>query len=244
MALFRHIVDGRRTGCDKQVIVYGNGPHTRVVQGYLFDQDPVAGYIVDDHVVHHQPRLGGHDVLPLSEALERFPPQHYAVLVALAFRDFNGLRKDRSDALRAMGYELVSFVDRSARLPQHFSIAANSIVLDHVAINDGVTVGEGVFVSSGAKVGHDSMLEDYCWVGSGVAMAGGVRVGAFSMLGLNCSIKQNTRLAHHTLVTPNTFVNADTQPYDAIASDAGKSLGVDSRKLMRFAYVGKPGADQ
>jgi UDP-3-O-[3-hydroxymyristoyl] glucosamine N-acyltransferase len=239
MTIFSSICDGRVNPCDKKVLIYGNGPHTRVVYGYLFDENIISGFVVDDHVVHLQPFIGGMEVTPLSQVVERFPPQEYAVLVALGFRDFNGLRKDRTDALRHLGYQTVGFVDRSVRLPQSYSVETNCIIIDHVAVNDGVVIREGSFVSSGAMIGHDSVLGAYSWVGSGVALAGGVTVGDFSILGLNSSVKQNTELAHHTLVTANTFVNTDTKPYDAIASEAGKRLPFDSRKIMRFAYLGK-----
>lgn len=237
MTIFFSAKDGAIESCDRKLLLYGNGPHTRVIYGYLHELSILSGFIVDDHVVHHQPVIGNFSVTPLSRAVTEFPPDEYAVLVALAFRDFNDLRKDRTNALRQLGYRTASFIDQSVRLPKTYSIAENCIVIDHVALNDGVTIQEGSFVSSGAMLGHDSVLEPYSWVGSGVALAGGVAIGASSILGLNCSVKQNTKLGHHTLVFPNTFVNADTKPYDVIASDPGHRLSVDSRRMMKFAYI-------
>jgi len=237
MTIFFSINNGHIEPCDQKFVIYGNGPHTRVIHGYLHESPNLSGFIVDDHVVHQQPIIGGHAVVPLSRALIEFPPDEYAVLVALGFRDFNELRKNRSIALRELGYRTASFVDKSVRLPKNYSISENCIVIDHVAINDGVLINDGSFISSGAMLGHDSVLEAYSWIGSGVALAGGVLVGDSSVLGLNCSVKQNTHLGHHTLVLPNTFVNADTKPYEVIASEPGRKLPFDSRRMMRFAYI-------
>lgn len=237
MAIFFKVNDGQIDYCEQKFIIYGNGPHTRVIYGYVHDSVKLSGFIVDDHMVESQPHIGDYSVTPLSLALNEFPPKEYTVLVALGFRDFNNLRKEKTNLLRKLGYRIISFIDDSVRLPKNYSVEENCIVIDHAAINDGVVIKEGVFVSSGAMIGHDSILEGYSWIGSGVALAGGVVVGESSILGLNCSVKQNTHLGHHTLVFPNTFLNFDTDPYAVIASEAGKSLPYDSRRIMKFAYI-------
>jgi acetyltransferase-like isoleucine patch superfamily enzyme len=238
MTIFFSAKDGEFELCDRRLLLYGNGPHTRAIYGYVHDLPALSGFIVDDHVVHQRPAIGDFPVTPLSRAVAEFPPDEYAVLVALGYRDFNDLRRDRTQALRQLGYRTLSYIDPSVRLPRTFSVEENCIVIDHASLNDGVTIQEGTFVSCGAMVGHDSILEPYSWVGPGAALAGGVTIGQASILGLNCSVKQNTRLGHHTLVFPNTFVNADTRPYDVIASGAGKRLAFDSRRLMKLASMG------
>jgi acetyltransferase-like isoleucine patch superfamily enzyme len=237
MAVFYNAKDGEIEYCDRKLLLYGNGPHTRVIYGYLHELSIFSGFIVDDHVVHNQAAIGDFLVTPLSRAITEFPPDKYAVIVALGFRDFNNLRKDRSQVLKSLGYRIASFVDKSVRLPRSYSISENCIIIDHVSLNDGVSIEDGAFVSSGAMLGHDSLIKSFSWIGSGAALAGGVTVGESSILGLNCSIKQNTNLGHHSLVFPNTFVNADTAPYNVIASEAGRRLPYDSRRMMKFAFI-------
>lgn len=237
VAIFHRAKDGNIERCAKRFFLYGNGPHTRVIYGYLHELPGLSGFVVDDLCVPDQPRINEHAVVPFSRVTEVYPPSEYAALVPIGFRDFNALRERKSDELRALGYELLSFVDDSVRLPRNYDIASNCIVIDHVSLNDGVVVQEGVFVSSGAMVGHDSVLRRYSWIGSGVAMAGCIDVGEYTILGLNCAVKQNLTLGHHTLVLPSTFVNAHTKPYEAVAVPAGKSLKLDSRRVMKFAYI-------
>jgi acetyltransferase-like isoleucine patch superfamily enzyme len=244
MAIFYEAVDGRIAHCTKKFFLFGNGAHTRVIYGCLHQLPGFSGFVVDDAYVAQRPTINEHPVVPLSRATEVFPASEYVALVALAFRDLNGLRQKKSEELRALGYDLVSFVDDSVRLPRNLQIAANCIVIDHASLNDGAVLKSGVFVSNGAMIGHDSVLGAYSWIGSGVALAGGVDVGDFSILGLNASIKQNVALGHHTLVLPNTFVNASTKPYDVVAAPVGKSLKLDSRMVMKFAYIDSmPGAE-
>lgn len=235
--IFLRAQDGAFEPCHKRFFLYGNGPHTRVIYGYLHSLEGLSGFVVDDAVVHQQPVIDEYTVVPLSQALEAYPPDEYAALVALGFRDFNRLREIKSNTLKEMGYDLASFVDESVRLPKHYHISENCILIDHVSINEGASVQSGVFVSSGAMIGHDSVLNAYSWIGSGTALAGGVHVGTSSILGLNCSVKQNVVLGHHSLVFPNTFANANTDPYEVVASPAGKKMGMDSRLVMKFAYI-------
>ncbi|MEB3214198.1 MAG: hypothetical protein VKL39_22810 [Leptolyngbyaceae bacterium] len=236
MPFFSEIRSGEAIYPEKKIFVFGNGAHARTIYGYFFDEGLVEGFVVDDPFVEVTPTLGKLPVYPLSRVRERFPPDEYAALVALAFRDLNQLRKDKSDQLSKLGYEFVTFVDRSVRLPDQFSIAGNSIILGNVDLHHGVSVREGVFVSSGVILGHDSVLQAYSWIGSGTALAGWVDVGEFSVLGMNVSVKQNTKLSHHTLVSPNTFVNKDTAPNSSILSDSGKSVAINSNILHRFSY--------
>jgi carbonic anhydrase/acetyltransferase-like protein (isoleucine patch superfamily) len=236
MPFFTHIEHGTLNRPSKGVVVFGNGGHARTVFGYLFDDPQLLGFVVDDAHVASEPTIGPFAVTALSQMRDSFPPARCAVLVALAFRDLNGLRQQKSEALSALGYELVGFVDRSVRLPYRCRIQRNAILLGQVEVHEGCSVGQGAFVSSGAVLGHDAVLEDYAWIGSGAVLAGGVTVGASSVLGMNASVRQNAVLGHHTLVTPNAFVNKNTEPYASIVAASGEAVPVDSRKLHRLAY--------
>jgi len=236
MPFFSEINDGIVNPCTKKIIVFGNGGHARTVFGYLFHEKIVCGFVVDDTFVESQSVIGGYSVVPLSKINEIFPPEKYSVLVALGFKDMNQLRKEKSDELKALGYEFVSFVDDSVRTPSDYSIAANSIIIGNVDIHEGTRIREGVFVSSGAVLGHDSILEEYSWIGSGAVLAGCVVVGAHSVLGMNVSVKQNAILGHHTLVSPNAFVNIDTEAFASIVTNPSKIVRIDSRRLHKLAY--------
>ena len=234
MPFFTKIIDGRVFKPTKKIVVFGNGDHARTVFGYFFDENLVEGFVVDDPFVDTQPSIGSIAVVPITKIIDIFPPNEYAVLVAVAFKDLNEFRMRKSNELRDLGYDFVGFIDRSVRVPCAYSVESNTIILGNSDIHEGTSIGKGVFVSSGAVLGHDAILEDYSWIGSGAVLAGAVRVGEFSVLGMNVSVKQNAILAHHTLVSPNSFVNMDTAAYSSIVS--GKVVPVDSRKLHRFSY--------
>lgn len=236
MPFFTSITGGETAICTKKIIVFGNGGHARTIYGYFYDENTVKGFVVDDAFVDAQPVIGGIEVLPFSRIVETFPPTEYAVLVALGFKDLNQLRENKSEELRALGYDFVSFIDRSVRVPHHYSVGINTIIIGCTDIHEGVIIKSGVFVSSGVVLGHDSVLEDYSWIGSGAVLTGCVRVGKSSVLGMNVSVKQNADLSHHTLVSPNAFVNMDTPPYCSIVATPGKTVPIDSRKLHKFAY--------
>lgn len=236
MPFFTSIAAGKPNICSKKIIVFGNGGHAKTIYGYFYDENIVKGFVVDDAFVEAQPVIGEMQVLPFSRILEIFPPTEYAVLVALGFKDLNQLRKDKTKELLALGYEFVSFIDRSVRVPHYYNVGTNTIVIGYTDIHEGVTINSGVFVSSGVVLGHDSVLEDYSWIGSGVVLTGCVRVGQSSVLGMNVSVKQNTSLSHHTLISPNAFVNMDTPPYSSILTPPGKAVPIDSRKLHKFSY--------
>lgn len=234
-SLFLRSEDGCFEPCHEKFFLYGNGSHTRVIYGCLHRLDGLSGFVVDDDFVHQRPMIDEYTVVPLSQALDVFPPDEYAALVTVGFGDFNKLREIKSNTLKEMGYSLASFIDESVRLPKHFNISGNCILIDHVSIHEGFSMNDGVFVSHGAMIGHDAVLDEYSWIGSGSALAGGVHIGAYSMLGLNCSVKQHVTLGHHTLVLPNTFVNSNTASYGVVANPAGRNLNMDSRMLMKFA---------
>lgn len=236
MPFFSKINNGTVSDCTKKIIVFGNGGHARTIYGYFHDEKIVKGFVVDDAFVEAQPLIGGIPVYPMSKITEIFPPGEYSILVALAFKDLNQLRMQKSNELRDLGYEFVSFIDRSVRVPCQYSIGENSIVIGNTDIHEGVIIEEGVFVSSGAVLGHDSVLEKYSWIGSGAVLTGCVKVGEFSVLGMNASIKQNVTLSHCTLVSPNTFVSMDTSPFGSVIGSSGKIVPIDSRKLHRFSY--------
>jgi len=236
MKLIYGVNDGKQALCNKKFFLYGNGAHTRVVYGFVHKMKNFCGFVTEDEFVADRPNIDNYPVVPMSQLRTSFPPEDYVAVVAIGFRDFNSLRRTRSETFKDLGYRLASLIDRSVRTPRNFSVGCNSIIFDHVTIEEGAKIGEGVFVGSSARIGHDVILENYNWIGSGTALAGGVNVGQSCIIGLNCSVKQNVTLGAQTLVFPNTFVNMNTKPFEAVSVPAGKVMKHDSRIFIKLEY--------
>ncbi len=57
-----------------------------------------------------------------------------------------------------------------------------------------VTIGNHVLICGGTRIGHDTVVEDYCTLSPEVAIAGSCHIGEGVFIGINATIKSGMRI--------------------------------------------------
>lgn len=190
------------------------------VVGILDDDPGRAGTRVD----------GSHVLGPVSHALN-YPDAKVVVCVGAG----SG-RAGIVARLAALGFpdrRYATVVDASVRLPEGCLIGRGNILLGHVTLTAGVTIGNHVVVMPGVTLTHDDAVEDFATFAAGVSLGGGVRVGQAAYLGMNSSVRERTVIGAGATVGMGAVVLADVPAGETWAGVPARAI----KRAMQTAAV-------
>ncbi len=177
----------------------------------------------------------GLPVLAFDELARHYPPETHDMFVALGYQDMNSLRANKCAQARQLGYTLASYIHPDAGLPANCTHGDNCFIMNQVHIHPFVTLGNNVFVWSGAMVGHHSMIGDNCWLTSCVHISGMVSVGANCFFAVNATVAHGISMGDECFVGANALVVKSTKPGEAYLAEATKPFRLSSRQFLRMS---------
>lgn len=212
-----------------RVVVFGNTSFASLAAYCLTHDSPyqVAAFTVDRAYIGS----GSHEGLPVVafDALAAaYPPGEVRLLIPLGYHAINGLRRDRYQAAKALGYEFISYVSSRASTWPDLQVGENCLIYEHAIIQPYACIGDNVIIRSGAHISHHCQVDDHAFVAAGVTLGGNVRVGAQAFVGLGAVLRDGLSIA------PRTFIGAGAVVVLNTESD-GVYVGNPARKLAKTA---------
>lgn len=219
-----------------KLIIYGNGKMAAMLYQYLKHDYDVVCFTVDevcvtDHCMADLP------VIPFERVASHYDPSEHSTIIAVGFVEMNDLRERKYREASALGYSFINYIHSSVVLHDDLVFGDNIVILDHVSLHPGTTVGNSTFIASGSVVGHCCSIGDSCWISSGVSVAGECKIGPGCFLGINSSIGHGVRLGAKTFVGANTLITKDTGDGDVYISETGQKFRLKSDAFLRFARL-------
>jgi sugar O-acyltransferase (sialic acid O-acetyltransferase NeuD family) len=202
----------------RQVVLFGTGDFARIAQTYLrSDSDfEVAAFTVDSRFRQHD-RLDGLPVVDFDSLVESHPPSDYAMFVAIGFREVNRARADVYARCKALGYQLISYVNSQATTWGEPVLGDNCFVFEANVIQPNVRLGDDVILWSGNHIGHDSTIGDHCFIASHVVVSGNVTIGPRCFIGVNATLRDGITVAPDCVIGAGALVMRDTQQGEVYA---------------------------
>jgi sugar O-acyltransferase (sialic acid O-acetyltransferase NeuD family) len=194
------------------IVIFGAGDIARLAHFYFRTDSPhdVVAFVVDAPF-RTTDTFDGLPLVSFEEAAERYPPAQYAGFVAIGYAKMNRVRKEKYERMRAVGYELVSYV--SSRCTYLTTPPGdNCFILEDNTVQPFVTIGNNVTLWSGNHIGHDSIVEDHCFITSHVVVSGRVRVGTGSFLGVNATLRNAITIGPESLIAAGAVIMKNTSP--------------------------------
>lgn len=103
-----------------------------------------------------------------------------------------------------------SIISRSTRLK-------NAVFMDHQCLISAQTsIGFGVCIKFGAKIGHHNVIGDFTDINPGVVTAGNVNIGRGCEIGLGAVLSNNVTIGDNTFIGMGSVVTKDI-PANSIA---------------------------
>jgi sugar O-acyltransferase (sialic acid O-acetyltransferase NeuD family) len=216
----------------RPAVLYGNGAVAAVLHQYLIrDTDvQVHAFTVDREYIHEQ-TLSGLPVVPFDEVAERFPPSEHDMMIAVGYVRTNRLRAERFAQAKQMGYHLFSYLSPKASIWAGMSLPDNCRIGDFVSIAPFSQIGEDVYISTGAIIGHHVVIKDHCFISSGTRIGGHVTIESYCFIGLNATIRNRVRIGESSVIGAGALILSDTEAKGVYMAKPAEKLPINSDQI-------------
>lgn len=214
----------------KSLVIIGDGETAQIAYEYFTHDSPyeVVAFSVEKAFLKRE-SLYDLPILPLESLTEAYPPSDYHAYVAISYTKLNRVRSRLFKQVKAMGYQLATYVSSHAFVWHNASIGENSFIFENNVIQHQVTIGSNVILWSGNHIGHQTIIHDHCYLSSHVVVSGFCEIGSHSFLGVNCSINDTVKIAEDCVIGSGAVVIRSTE--------AGRVyVGNPARPLDKTSY--------
>lgn len=210
---------------NKRVVIFGLGDFARIANVYLSvdsPYEPVAFTV--NRAFQTADSLSGLPVVPFEELSDRYPPDEFAMFVAIGFSRRNHLRAEMYEACKAKGYDLLSYVNSKATFWDDVNAGDNCFVFENNVIQPFVTLGNDVILWSGNHIGHDSTIGDHCFLASHVVISGNVTIRPHCFVGVNATIRDGVTIGAGCIIGAGAVILKDTGEDEVYAATPTQPL--------------------
>ena len=193
---------------NNKLFIVGDSAFAEVAYEYFtHDSDyTVAGFAVEKKYLSEK-ILFGLPVIPLEDIEKTFPPADHDVFVAIVYTNLNRLRTRLLDCIKALGYNLASYISSKADIWHNVKIGEHCFIFENNVLQPFVEIGNNVILWSSNHIGHHSKIENNVFVSSHVVISGFCSIAENSFLGVNSTVSNNVSVGKDCWIGPSTAIN-------------------------------------
>ena len=218
----------------QRVVLFGAGKGAEMARRHLAadGRHEVVGHIVDrEHLTAD--RFAGLPVIPVEEAVERFPPGDHWAFAPLGAAGMNAMRTEKYLLLKSLGYRFASFIHPSNRM-ESVKVGENCFILENQSVNLDVVIGDNVVIWSGCQIGDRTKIHDNVFMAAHVAVAGDTVIGENAYLGTNATVANGVTVGRRCFVGANALIADDTKEGSVHVVEPTPPLGIDSSRFVKM----------
>ena len=219
----------------QKVVVFGVGQVAEVIQYYIDHESDrrVVAFTVDAPYLKENTHLG-RPVIAFEEIEKNFPPDEYAMYVAVSFKEVNRARERKVAEAESKGYELIAHLSPRAVAWSGFELLPNTFIMENNVLQPYVRIGKNVILWSGNHVGHHTTIEDHCFVASQAVISGSVLIGEGTFIGVNATIRDGITIGKRNVIGASALILKDTQDEDVFIGTAAQKIPKKSSELRNI----------
>ncbi len=216
----------------KKVVIFGIGDFAQVADFYLTEDSPyeVVAFTVNQEYIEAA-ELSGRPVVPFERLEELYPPDEFAMLVAIGFSGVNRVRAEIYRKCKERGYQLISYVCSKATTWSDLAVGENTFVFEDNVIQPFVKIGNNVVVWSGNHIGHHVVIGDHCFITAHVVISGATVIGDHCFIGVNATIRDHITIAPSNVIGAGAIIMKDTEEEDVYIAPKTEKFGRKSSEL-------------
>jgi len=225
------------TKMNKPVVIFGASALARLAHFY-FTHD--SSYDVAAFTVHREyidkEELFGLKIIPFESIEKDYPPERYAMFVAISFWGVNRARAQIYRSCKEKGYELVTYISSKAHYWNDMEIGENCMVLEGSVIDPFVKIGNNVIINPGVLVSHDTTVGDHCFIGSNAVINGKVTIGEYSLIGANSTLIEGIDVGSASVVGAGAVITRNVEAGSVYLADSANRADMSSNEVAECQY--------
>jgi sugar O-acyltransferase (sialic acid O-acetyltransferase NeuD family) len=221
-----------------RIVVFGAGKIADEAYFYFKNDSPhqVVAFTVDEaHLAARE--KWGLPVVPFEGLESRYPPDDYAMFVAVGYQGLNAFRARKYAECKGKGYQLVSFVSSRASNFGGVEIGDNCFVLENVVIQPCSRVGSNVFLWSGNHVGHHASVGSHCYVSGQVILSGSAVIEPYCFIGVNATIGHEITVGEGSFIGAGALVTKNVFPRSVYIREDTPRYRLDAPSFWRLTKM-------
>ena len=177
---------------------------------------------LDDNERLHGKKIWGLPILGSLKDARQYPD---AVFVNGIGSPLNFYRKaDIIARTKLLDGKFVSIIDVSAHYSPVAFVGEGAVVMHHVTIASGVSIGVHCMILPNSIISHDCKIGDYTTIAGGASISGGVTIGESSYIGANASIIGNVTVGECCLVGMGAVVLEDVPDNTVVVGNPARAI--------------------
>ncbi len=215
-----------------KVLIFGTGLIAEVVQFYLKKDSPyeVVAFTADRQFVKEK-EFQGLPLVPFDEVQKFYPPNEYAMFIAVGYTKVNKVRAQKYNEAKGKGYKLVTYVNSRTVHWGDTKIGDNCFIFENQTIQPFVSIGNDVIIWSGNHIGHHSSIGDHCFISSHVVISGSVKIEPYCFIGVNATIRDGVTIARENVIGAGALILKNTKEKNVYIGKTAELYSDDSSKL-------------
>ncbi|OPX43567.1 putative acetyltransferase EpsM [Ruminiclostridium hungatei] len=192
----------------KDIVIYGAGGLGREVLWMIKNINKqkntwnVLGFIVD-YKESWGEEVAGFKVLGGSQWIEDYNKELF-VTCAIGKSSVRKLIYEKVSQIEHV--HLATLIDPTVRVDESVQVGEGSIICYNSIITVDINIGKGVLLNTGASVGHDASIGDYCTMFTNSMAAGNTLLEEGCEIGSGAFILQGIKVCSGTVVAPVSSV--------------------------------------
>lgn len=220
----------------KKLIIFGNGKIAQVIHHFFkYESDCEAVAFTADEQYITQSEFCGLPVVPFENIENVYAPSDHQAFVAVGYQEMNRLRQEKLNEAKAKGYTIASYVHPQSGIPVDLSYGENCFIMNNVHIHPMVTLGDNVFVWSGAMIGHHSHIGNNTWITSSANISGNVTVEANCFFAVGATVGHGITIGKASFLGANCLITKSILSETVIMAESDKPFRLNSRQFIRFS---------
>lgn len=194
----------------KNIVIIGNGSYSQMMKKYveLTAFGKVYAYVADKNYISNS-ELDGIKVISFEELPAKYPPASFTLIMAIGYSQMAQIRKDKFLLCKKMGYTFENYIHPTAFISEDVILGEGNNILEGVYIQMGCKIGNANLFFVGAKIGHDSIIHDYCTISINSMLAGHTQIEDRCFLGVGSIVKDHTTLEEAVLLGAQAYAFKD-----------------------------------
>ncbi|WOB28187.1 MULTISPECIES: acetyltransferase [Xanthomonas] len=196
----------------KPLVIVGAGEFAQIACEYFqydSDYDVVAFSVERDFLL--RPTLAELPVVAYEELEQRYPPDRFAVFVAIPATQLNRLRMRFYEDVVRRGYRCATYVSSRAFVWRNAQIGDNSFIFEGNVVQPFTSIGNNCILWSGNHIGHRTVVQDHVFIASHAVISGYCEIGSGSFVGVNATLSDKVRVAADNIIGAGALVTRHTE---------------------------------
>lgn len=221
-----------------KIVIYGTGQTAEIIYHYLtFDsKHKVVAFTADRKFIKKR-TLFDLPIIPFAEVEQKFPPDKFAMFVAMSYHNLNRLRASRYLQAKKKKYKLISYVSSKSGIIGRVKTGDNCLILENQVIQPYTKIGNNVFIWGGVLIGHHSTVGDHCWLTSEASIGGNAHIGSYCFLGMNATVGHMVSVGSECFIGANTLITKNVKNKSAYVAKGTELFPLDVDSFLKISKM-------